>query len=235
MVCSSRSTTSIRVEDLLQPLKSAFLIRCADWLLAASQVLAVRFTDLRYFFPQLCDALFDGPRHDNKASYAGDLLHTMAISGRSRVRTELFELTVVPALAPHLVQANRQLSVSFISCASSASITWEPTASRRRPAFSSHLLTTVIIMSGPYGGDLPTQFAKRPRSEFASSVIADRFRANFSYKTIEYGTSFKRSTNRSWCAGFDWFCFRKHWGPRSESPACVTVYRAIFGHSELEA
>ena len=36
--------------------------------------------------------------------YAGDLLHTMAISGLSRARTELFELTVVPALAPHPVQ-----------------------------------------------------------------------------------------------------------------------------------
>ena len=29
--------------------------------------------------------------------YAGDLLHTLAISGLSRVRTELFELTVIPA------------------------------------------------------------------------------------------------------------------------------------------
>ena len=36
--------------------------------------------------------------------YAGDLLRTMAISGLSRVRTELFELTVVPALAPHPIQ-----------------------------------------------------------------------------------------------------------------------------------
>ena len=42
--------------------------------------------------------------------YAGDLLRTMAISGRSRVRTELFELTVIPALTPHPVQVNRQLS-----------------------------------------------------------------------------------------------------------------------------
>ena len=42
--------------------------------------------------------------------YVGDLLHTMAISGLSRVRTELFELTVVPALAPHPVQMHRQLS-----------------------------------------------------------------------------------------------------------------------------
>jgi len=42
--------------------------------------------------------------------YAGDLLHTLAISGLSRVRTELFELTVIPALAPHPVQVNRQLS-----------------------------------------------------------------------------------------------------------------------------
>jgi hypothetical protein len=41
--------------------------------------------------------------------YAGDLLRAMAISGRSRVRTELFELTVIPAPAPHPVQMYRQL------------------------------------------------------------------------------------------------------------------------------
>ena len=49
------------VEDFLQPLESAFVIRCAGWLFAVSQVLAVRFPDLRNFFPQLCDALLDGP------------------------------------------------------------------------------------------------------------------------------------------------------------------------------
>ena len=42
--------------------------------------------------------------------YAGDLLLTMAISGRSRVRTELFELTVIPALTPHPVQMYRQFA-----------------------------------------------------------------------------------------------------------------------------
>src|ERR1700720_4789615 len=42
--------------------------------------------------------------------YAGDLVHTMAISGLSRVRTELFKLTVVQTLTPHPVQVNRQLS-----------------------------------------------------------------------------------------------------------------------------
>jgi hypothetical protein len=31
-------------------------------------------------------------------------LHTIAMSGLSRVRTELFELPVVPVLAPHPVQ-----------------------------------------------------------------------------------------------------------------------------------
>ena len=41
--------------------------------------------------------------------YVGDLLRTMAISGRSRARTELFDLTVVPTLAPHPVQTHRQL------------------------------------------------------------------------------------------------------------------------------
>ena len=35
------------------------------------------------------------------------------------------------------------LPVSFISCASSTSITWEPTASRRRLAFSPHLISIV--------------------------------------------------------------------------------------------
>src|SRR5438270_13855542 len=35
--------------------------------------------------------------------------------------------------------------VSFIFCASSASITWERTASRRRPAFSSHLVASTDI------------------------------------------------------------------------------------------
>jgi hypothetical protein len=34
----------------------------------------------------------------------------MAISGRSRVRTELFELVVVSALAPHPVQMHRQFA-----------------------------------------------------------------------------------------------------------------------------
>jgi hypothetical protein len=44
-------------------LKPPFLIRCAGSLFAALQVLAVGFSDLRYFLPQLCNALFDGPRH----------------------------------------------------------------------------------------------------------------------------------------------------------------------------
>ena len=38
----------------------------------------------------------------------GVLLHTMAISGLSRVRTELFHLLVIPSLAPHPVQTNRK-------------------------------------------------------------------------------------------------------------------------------
>ena len=40
--------------------------------------------------------------------YDGDLLHTMGISGLSRVRTELYKLLVVPFLAPHPVQTNRE-------------------------------------------------------------------------------------------------------------------------------
>ena len=41
--------------------------------------------------------------------YVGDLLPTIAISGLSRVRTELLQLAVVPAPAPHPVQMHRQL------------------------------------------------------------------------------------------------------------------------------
>ena len=40
--------------------------------------------------------------------YRGVLLHTIGISGLSRVRTELLQLLVIPSLAPHPVQANRQ-------------------------------------------------------------------------------------------------------------------------------
>src|SRR5712692_3143726 len=36
----------------------------------------------------------------------GDRLHTMAISGLSRVRTELFQLLVIPSLTPHPIQTN---------------------------------------------------------------------------------------------------------------------------------
>src|SRR5580704_2970056 len=42
--------------------------------------------------------------------YAGDLLLTMAISGLSRVRTELFKLTIVQTLTPHPVQMHRQFA-----------------------------------------------------------------------------------------------------------------------------
>ena len=41
--------------------------------------------------------------------YVGDLRHTIGISGRSCVRTELMQLAVVPALTPHPVQMHRQL------------------------------------------------------------------------------------------------------------------------------
>jgi hypothetical protein len=40
--------------------------------------------------------------------YVGDLLHTIEISGFSRVRTELLPWAVVAALAPHPVQMHRQ-------------------------------------------------------------------------------------------------------------------------------
>ena len=42
--------------------------------------------------------------------YVGDLLRTIAISGRSRVRTELFKLFAIPASTPHPVKIHRQLA-----------------------------------------------------------------------------------------------------------------------------
>src|SRR6202166_4732997 len=39
--------------------------------------------------------------------FLGVLLHTMAISALSRVRTELFHLFVIPSLSPHPIQTNR--------------------------------------------------------------------------------------------------------------------------------
>src|ERR1700731_4922518 len=49
------------VQDFLQPLKPTLVISCrARYLFfAATQVQAIRFTDLRYFIPQLSDAVFD--------------------------------------------------------------------------------------------------------------------------------------------------------------------------------
>src|SRR5215470_8758447 len=41
--------------------------------------------------------------------YVGDGLHTIRMSGLSRVRTELLRLAVVAALTPHPVQMHRQL------------------------------------------------------------------------------------------------------------------------------
>src|SRR3954447_22953388 len=40
--------------------------------------------------------------------YIGDLLHTIAMSGLSRVRTELLLMAVVATLAPHPLQVHRQ-------------------------------------------------------------------------------------------------------------------------------
>ena len=61
--------------------------------------------DHDYLFELPCFKGSGMPNH-----YVGDLLHTMAISGLSRVRTELFELSVIPALTPHPVQVHRQFA-----------------------------------------------------------------------------------------------------------------------------
>jgi hypothetical protein len=91
------------VSDCLQPLKSAFLIRCAGCLLAASQVLAIRFTDLRYFFPQFCDALLDGPRHgDRLAEDAAQITVANSVLARTS-QTSSFYPSVRRIAAPYHV------------------------------------------------------------------------------------------------------------------------------------
>src|SRR5579872_4492898 len=62
-------------------------------------------TAIKIHFFELPDLQGSGmPNH-----YVGDGLHTIAISGLSRVRTELGRLAVVAALAPHPVQMHGQL------------------------------------------------------------------------------------------------------------------------------
>jgi hypothetical protein len=43
------------------------------------------------------------------------LLHTIAMSGLSRVRTELFQLLIIPFFAHHPVKANRQFARQGVS------------------------------------------------------------------------------------------------------------------------
>ncbi len=66
-----------------------------------------------HLFDHNCDHdyLFELPEKQGSGMpnhYVAVLLDSMAISGLSRVRTELFELCIVPALAPHPVQMHRQ-------------------------------------------------------------------------------------------------------------------------------
>ena len=63
-----------------------------------------RNLDHDYFFELPARAGSGMPNH-----YGGDLVHTMGISGLSRVRTELLHFGVVPAAPPHPVQLDRQL------------------------------------------------------------------------------------------------------------------------------
>jgi hypothetical protein len=64
---------------------------------------SVRYSDHDYQFRLPAEGERDAH------SIARCLLHTVAISGRSRVRTEPFPLPIVPLLAPHPVKMHRQL------------------------------------------------------------------------------------------------------------------------------
>src|SRR5215469_13199792 len=61
------------------------------------------------------------------------------------------------------------LPVSFDLCFQALQITWELTASRRRPAFSSHLLSTAIVLSDQSGYN-PEQWIIHRRSQANAEV-----------------------------------------------------------------
>src|ERR1700722_5626288 len=97
--------------DCMHSLKSAISL---SWVVCASNLGSLLIVRVRnsvrpiHLFDHNCDhdSYFELPSKGSGMPnhYAGDLLHTMAISGLSRVRTELDELTVVHSLAPHPVQ-----------------------------------------------------------------------------------------------------------------------------------
>lgn len=53
------------VQNFLQSLEPPLLVRISRRLLAALQILATRFSNLRNFFSQLSDALFDRLLHED--------------------------------------------------------------------------------------------------------------------------------------------------------------------------
>ena len=63
---------------------------------------SVTYCDHDYYFELLIK------RSGTPNQFLGVLLHTMAISGLSRVRTELFQLLVIPLLAHHPKQLHSQ-------------------------------------------------------------------------------------------------------------------------------
>ena len=95
--------------------------------------------DFLQCFPTRTDSLFPL----NLAGFIHHAVPTVAISqirsyGQSLLRN-------IPARAAALVLTFFIAGLLFI-CASSTSITWEPTASRLETAFSSHLFATVIVL-----------------------------------------------------------------------------------------
>jgi hypothetical protein len=61
------------VQNFLQSLEPTFMIRSgAGNLFAALHIKPVGFPDLRYFFPHLCDALFDRLLHGDRLTEQTD-------------------------------------------------------------------------------------------------------------------------------------------------------------------
>jgi hypothetical protein len=103
-----RTRTHALLEQRHFALIRRFALSNLDSLLIVGLRNSVRSIDLfdhnldhDYFFELPCQTGAI-PNH-----YVGDLLPTMGISELSRVRTELFRLTVIQFLAPHQVQMHR--------------------------------------------------------------------------------------------------------------------------------
>ena len=92
--------SAISLSQLVARFQPGLALNRSDLELGPTQPSLRSLTAIKIRFFELPSLTGSGmPNH-----YVGDLLHTIGISGLSRVRTELLRLAVVAALAPHPIQ-----------------------------------------------------------------------------------------------------------------------------------